>query len=56
MNRKSRALVAMAVFTWAAISMYLVWYTNYEIFGVIGFLGLAAMNIHYKNQTTGSAL
>lgn len=56
MKLKNRILVASGLFIWASTSMFLVWYTKYEIFGVIGCLTLAALNIYYKNQSNRSAL
>ncbi|WP_156376578.1 hypothetical protein [Methylophilus sp. Leaf414] len=55
MNRKTRALVASALFGWAATSMYLVWYTKYEIVGFGGFLVLVALNAYFKKVKLGCA-
>jgi hypothetical protein len=51
---KSRILTAACVFAWAAASMYLVWYTEYALVGLIGFLILAVLNIYLKKQSTWS--
>jgi hypothetical protein len=56
MNRKTRVLVAVVLFVWTAASMYLVWYTKYEMIGIFGFLILAALNSHYKKQSKWSEL
>jgi hypothetical protein len=55
MNRKTRALVASSLFAWAATSMYLVWYTKYEIVGFGGFFVLVAMNAYFKKIKLGGA-
>jgi hypothetical protein len=53
MNQQKRALVALALFAWATTSMYLVWYTKYELVGVGGFLVLAAIHAYFKKPSLG---
>ena len=55
MSQMPRVLVAVSLFAWATSSMYLVWYTNYEIVGVCGFLALVALNAYFKKPTLGGA-
>lgn len=54
-GQMKRALVALALFAWAASSMYLVWYTKYEIAGVCGFLALVVLNAYFRKPTLGGA-
>ncbi|SDK52823.1 hypothetical protein SAMN05192566_1533 [Methylophilus rhizosphaerae] len=56
MNQKTRSLIAFALFVWATTSMYLVWFTKYEMIGGFGFLVMAALNIYYKKHSVGSAV
>lgn len=56
MNQEKRILVALALLGWAATSMYLVWYTKYEMVGVGGFLVLAVLNAYFKKPKLGGAV
>lgn len=55
MSQMKRALIAFSLFAWAATSMYLVWYTKYEMVGIGGFLILVALNVYFKKPTLGGA-
>jgi hypothetical protein len=52
---KKRILIAAILFSWATASMYLVWFTKFELIGVAGFLLLVALNASFKKVKLGGA-